>query len=248
MATGLTPNYSLHYPIPTDPVNVAGDVEQLAEDVDTALLNKASVLSGVPVGGTTGQVLSKVNSTDYNTQWTSQAFLEGLGYVSSRYYSTYYTSLANTNFTVNTTRYTPFYVSETATFDRMLIQSGSFFTGNTTVRLAIYNNSNAAPSTVVLDAGTVNVTFAATNYEITINQSLSKGWYWLAANTQSLTGVNGFATIPISSTLHSQLLGSSSPGGNQGYYTQSVNVSTGFTTASASLTFNTAYYIALRKS
>ena len=27
--------------------------------------------AGVPVGGTTGQVLSKVNSTDYNTQWTS---------------------------------------------------------------------------------------------------------------------------------------------------------------------------------
>lgn len=26
---------------------------------------------GVPVGGTTGQVLSKINSTDYNTQWTT---------------------------------------------------------------------------------------------------------------------------------------------------------------------------------
>jgi hypothetical protein len=24
---------------------------------------------GVPVGGTAGQVLSKINSTDYNTQW-----------------------------------------------------------------------------------------------------------------------------------------------------------------------------------
>ena len=45
MATGLTPNYSLHYPLPTDPVNVSGDIEQLAEDVDTVLLNKASLSS-----------------------------------------------------------------------------------------------------------------------------------------------------------------------------------------------------------
>jgi hypothetical protein len=27
---------------------------------------------GVPVGGTAGQVLSKINSTDYNTQWVAQ--------------------------------------------------------------------------------------------------------------------------------------------------------------------------------
>jgi hypothetical protein len=25
----------------------------------------------VPIGGTTGQVLSKVNATDYNTTWTT---------------------------------------------------------------------------------------------------------------------------------------------------------------------------------
>jgi hypothetical protein len=27
--------------------------------------------AGVPVGGTTGQVLAKINATDYNTQWTT---------------------------------------------------------------------------------------------------------------------------------------------------------------------------------
>ena len=45
MATGLTPNYSLHYPLSTDPVDVAGDIEQLADDLDTVLLNKASLSS-----------------------------------------------------------------------------------------------------------------------------------------------------------------------------------------------------------
>lgn len=28
---------------------------------------------GVPAGGTAGQVLSKINSTDYNTQWVNQS-------------------------------------------------------------------------------------------------------------------------------------------------------------------------------
>lgn len=42
MSSGVTTNYSLHYPLSTDPVNVAGDVQQLATDVDTVLLNKTS--------------------------------------------------------------------------------------------------------------------------------------------------------------------------------------------------------------
>lgn len=32
---------------------------------------------GVPTGGTTGQVLTKVNSADYNTQWTTVSSLSG---------------------------------------------------------------------------------------------------------------------------------------------------------------------------
>lgn len=31
----------------------------------------ANIRNGIPTGGTTGQVLSKVNGTDYNTQWTT---------------------------------------------------------------------------------------------------------------------------------------------------------------------------------
>lgn len=37
MATGLTPNYNLPYPLSTDPVNVAGDIEQLADKLDLDL-------------------------------------------------------------------------------------------------------------------------------------------------------------------------------------------------------------------
>ena len=37
MATGLTPNYNLPYPLSTDPVNVAVDIEQLADKLDLDL-------------------------------------------------------------------------------------------------------------------------------------------------------------------------------------------------------------------
>lgn len=37
MATGLTSNYSIPYPLSTDPVNVAGDIQQLAEKFDLNL-------------------------------------------------------------------------------------------------------------------------------------------------------------------------------------------------------------------
>lgn len=37
MATGLTPNYLFPYPVSTDPVNVAADIEQLADKIDTDL-------------------------------------------------------------------------------------------------------------------------------------------------------------------------------------------------------------------
>lgn len=37
MASGLTPNYSLPYPISTDPVNVHGDVKLLSDRLDVVL-------------------------------------------------------------------------------------------------------------------------------------------------------------------------------------------------------------------
>lgn len=43
MATGLTPNYSLSYPLSTDPVNVASDIQELADDLDTFLTTPAFI-------------------------------------------------------------------------------------------------------------------------------------------------------------------------------------------------------------
>jgi hypothetical protein len=87
-----------------------------------------------------------------------------------------------TAFTVTNQRayYSSIYIDSTATFDRLALNTPSTFSGSATVRLGIYNDTNGLPSTLVLDAGTVAVTAASTNYEITISQSLTAGFYWLA--------------------------------------------------------------------
>lgn len=45
MASGLTPTYLFPYPIPTDAVDVAGDIQALAQAVETVALLKAPILS-----------------------------------------------------------------------------------------------------------------------------------------------------------------------------------------------------------
>lgn len=113
----------------------------------------------------------------------------------------YYSAKSNTNTigsstrTTNQVSFTPFFVERTQSFDRIAIRSGSGLTGNVTIRLGIYNNLNKQPSTVVLDAGTVVASAATTIYAITINQSLSAGWYWLAAVVQATTGTSSLQTI-----------------------------------------------------
>lgn len=104
------------------------------------------------------------------------------------------------------TYYVPIYVPS-ATFDRISIGSGTAHSGSIPTRLGIYANSSAnKPSTLILDAGTVTVTAAGTNYEITINQTLTNGWYWLAINGQSATGTMSINSITSGKILQSSLL------------------------------------------
>jgi hypothetical protein len=90
------------------------------------------------------------------------------------------------------TYYIPFFVNESTTFDRIACRTHSTFSGTATVRLGVYNQANGGPDTVAFDAGTVSCTAASTNYEITINQTLAAGVYWLAFNMQTAATTNTF--------------------------------------------------------
>lgn len=134
-------------------------------------------------------------SLDYLTRQADAIASSGLAS------GTYYTAQSATNtiqaltLTLNAVSFIPFLVEKTQTFDRIACKTGSTVTGSGTMRLGIYNNSNKQPSTVVLDAGTVAFSATSTVYAITINQTLTPGWYWLAAVMQSSGGATAFTTI-----------------------------------------------------
>ena len=111
--------------------------------------------------------------------------------ITNQYYRTPNRVLSQVTATANRTVYTPIYIPVTQTLDRIAISTGTLFSGTGTVRLGIYNSTNGLPSTVVLDAGTVTPTAASTAYEITISQSLTPGFYWLAFNQQGTAPTTG---------------------------------------------------------
>lgn len=69
MSSGLTPNYFLSYPVSTDPVNVASDIENLAKDIDTFLTNPAFI-NNINIDG--GSVItSALTANVFNTNATT---------------------------------------------------------------------------------------------------------------------------------------------------------------------------------
>ena len=69
MATGSTPNYFLSYPLSTDPVNVASDIEDLANNLDTFLTNPA-LINNLNINGG-GIVTSALTGNIFNTNATT---------------------------------------------------------------------------------------------------------------------------------------------------------------------------------
>lgn len=106
------------------------------------------------------------------------------------------TNSTSSALTEDVTYYTPFYVAKNSTvFDRISIRAGNSFAGTSTVRLGIYANNNGKPGNLILDAGTVSCTTANAVSSATINQSLDRGIYWLAANTQTVATTNQYHAI-----------------------------------------------------
>lgn len=94
--------------------------------------------------------------------------------------------------TEDRTVYNLMFVQESITVDRICIRTAGTFSGTAVVRLGVYNNSNGLPTTVLFDAGTVSCTASNTPYEITINETIPAGWYWLATNSQTAAATNAF--------------------------------------------------------
>jgi hypothetical protein len=174
----------------------------------TATAANLSVSAGTTSAAGILQLTDSTSSTSTTTAATPNAVksaydlasvgINVLKMQSGIYYRTPTASIADSSAVNNSTLYTPIYIPESATFDRIAILTRAAFSGSATVRLGIYNSTNGVPSTLILDAGTVSPTAASTAYEITISQTLAAGFYWLAfcqqgtaPTTPTYTGFGG---------------------------------------------------------
>ena len=160
----------------------------------------------------------------------------------------------NIGLSTGTTFYIPIFIKGSSTFDRIAVYTGATFSGSATVRLGLYANGfDGKPSTLLLDAGIITATAINTVYQITINQALTEGMYWLAANQQSTPATSSFIgnAGTASANLFNPLLGPVN-GGLSGFsfingYLQN-GVTGAFANASISTVATTVPHVYLRTS
>ncbi len=182
--------------------------------------------------GSNDQVLTADSTAATGMKWAAPAAsgaepllsLEASGYYIGR---TLTTTASTVFITVARTYYIPIYLPA-ATYDRITMRSGEY-AGASTIRMGLYNASatTGLPTTVIFDAGTVSLTAANTNYEVTISQTLNAGYYYLAINCQvKISGDGNYLAgggMPVQSFFNRQF--NSSFSGNVGwnhFYQESV--------------------------
>lgn len=132
---------------------------------------------------------------------------------SGYYIRTYTTTTSSIVADLNVAYYAPIFIFATGSYDRIVVRTASFFSGSGVMRLGIYSDNSGIPGTLVLDAGTISATAANTSYEITINQSLTPGLYWLCAVSQTNASTNGY--VSLTSPGFQTHIGTTAGGGSQ---------------------------------
>jgi hypothetical protein len=118
----------------------------------------------------------------------------------------------------------PIFIPNTITALALIVRVNTLTTSGV-ARMGIYNSgSNGEPSSLLLDAGTISYTTSNTNYSITINQSLTSGWYWVGIVVQSGSSVwDGYENGVNNGAISTQRAFSVSSGNAViGYYRDSV--------------------------
>jgi hypothetical protein len=116
MASGLTGTYLFPYPLQTDPVDVAADVQALAQGIETTMLLKAPLaspaLTGVPTAPTP-------NNADSSTTLATTAFVKNQAYLTVATASTTFAPIASPTFTGTVTTTAETFVGASAGYGRL---------------------------------------------------------------------------------------------------------------------------------
>jgi len=126
-----------------------------------------------------GEMNSDVDVTAVATQWSSGEYM--------RYGIDQVTTSNSGQPNEGVMRLLPFFCPDTSTFTKIGVEINGSGTASSVARLGIYDDLNSKPDTLLLDAGTVDIT--STGYkEITINQAVQFGMVWLAVVPQNVSG------------------------------------------------------------
>lgn len=117
------------------------------------------------------------------------------------------TTAAGSAVTANQLYAIPVFVPETVTITKvaLFVTTGA---ASSNVRLGLYNCAAGVPTSLVIDGGTASTAGSSTTPSVTISQSLSPGWYFIAAV------FDGTPTIRVATANRGTILGMSTVNGN----------------------------------
>ncbi len=218
-----------------------GYLDGVTSAVQTQINAKQATVSGVDnteigyLDGVTSSIQSQINSKIDVVPFVSGYYYKPTGLVPS--------SVVPAN---QITYYTPIIIPTATTFNRISAYCAGITAGGTSiVRLGLYNSTAGKPSTVVFDAGTITATAANTLYEITINQTVNPGLYWVAFNQQTTPTTASYIGSTVSQATASPMIFVPTPStsvGNQVIGWSESGISGAFATAGTLTTTSSVPY------
>jgi hypothetical protein len=171
---------------------------------------------GLPTGGTVNQVLTKINSTDYSTQWSDPVTSDYLGGTrgSANWWLNQSGSVTTQSVSAlyNYIVLSAFYIPETVTVDRVAVHVSVLGSGDIRLGLYTHDATTGRPSSILADWGLVSTTTTGVK-ELTISYTFNKGWYWFAHCWQtSNTTAHTYTANPLNTLNIPVFLGTSSAG------------------------------------
>ena len=232
----------------TSPITGGGTSGSVGIAIQDALTTQKGAVQLSDSVSTTSSILAATPTAVKSAYDLATGAFKPLPYITNNYYGSPMNAARGTvTYSAGITSYSPIFVRQNQTFNRIAMSTASTFSGTASVRLGIYNQSNGVPSTVALDAGLVAPAAASTIYEITISQALTPGWYWLAINTVTAATTNTFSSVIASSFPNAADMGATTATANQSVsYLQTVSAASSFATAIGVLSAASVPSITLR--